>query len=116
MPHRAAFLRSRRQAEVIQAGELARIERRRARALSVPLWEVSELAQEHERLDRVQAGRIAAKLRVIGRGLSMLTEGAHAHCPAFVSGGQRSSVAHRPEVLGGVKAKSRHVACGPRSQ
>src|SRR3954468_13526219 len=89
--------------------------RRNRAALVIPLVEMAEIRQEHDRLDRVEPGRVALDLVLVLRTLAVLAKRANLRRHLLVVRRQRAGVTERTEVLARIKAECGCLADRARS-
>ena len=100
--------------QIADAGELGRVVRRDRTSRGGPAVEVRKLVQQGERLDRVEACRVALERVVVLPALAVLAQRAHRLGDLLVVGHERARVADRAEVLGRVEAEGRRYPDGAR--
>src|SRR6266536_4192981 len=105
VPYGGAACGHRRQLQIADARESLEVLRRDCRALAIPLIEVGELLQQHERLDRVEPCRVSRAVVDVLRSLAVLPKRAHIFGELLVIRYESTGVAERAEILPGVEAE-----------
>src|SRR6266516_2800262 len=105
VPDRRTVGRGGRQEQIADALERGIIEAGCVAPLLVPPVEQGQLMQEHDGLDRVEAGGKAFDLVPVLRSLTVLAQRAHARAEIVAGADEGACVSHRAEVLARIEAE-----------